>query len=131
MKNYDCFRKQKDSAFTLSTTAINAVLQHTAEFYVTHPTSNENTIGHLEDFFYKLLRVSAAPAIIFSTLVQLLKLSELCFFLPTFRSIYGEIVVIYPFQMVAKSNKRVILLKRCHRLNHAFCTITRAKFGTA
>lgn len=58
MKAFDCFRKQKDSAFLGSLTSMLSVIQHTDEFYVNHTTADESTMKQLEDFFYKLLRVS-------------------------------------------------------------------------
>lgn len=58
LKEFDCFRKQKDYAFTKSKSAINMVLQHTADFYSKHPTSDASVLGQLEEFFYKLLRVN-------------------------------------------------------------------------
>lgn len=57
MKEFDCFRKQKDSAFTESMHAINMVVKTTADFYRAHPENNDKTIDQLESFFHKLLRV--------------------------------------------------------------------------
>lgn len=57
LKEYDYFRKQKDTAFTGSMHAISMVVQHTADFYRAHPENNDKTIDQLESFFQKLLRV--------------------------------------------------------------------------
>lgn len=37
--------------------AINMVVQHTDDFYRTHPENNDKSIGELESFFQQLLRV--------------------------------------------------------------------------
>lgn len=57
LKEYDCFRKQKDAAFNGSMNAIHLVVQHVKDFYNSHTENNETTIKQLEEFFYKLLRV--------------------------------------------------------------------------
>lgn len=35
-----------------------SVIQYTDEFYDNHATADESTMNQLEEFFYKLLRVS-------------------------------------------------------------------------
>lgn len=37
---------------------MHSVVQHAEEFYKKHSTADESTLDQLEDFFYKLLRVS-------------------------------------------------------------------------
>lgn len=58
LKEYDCFRKQKCSAFIASLPSMRSVIKYTDEFYINHATADESTIDQIEDFFYKLLRIN-------------------------------------------------------------------------
>lgn len=58
MKEYDCFRKQKDSAFIGSLSSMYSVIQYADEFYKKYEAADASTLEQLEEFFYKLLRVS-------------------------------------------------------------------------
>lgn len=57
MKEYDCFRKQKDAALTSSLPAISLVVQYVTDFYNLHNKRDETAVTQLQEFFYKLLRV--------------------------------------------------------------------------
>lgn len=55
LKEYDYFRKQKDAAFDGTLSTMKLIVDQTTEFYRMHRCASAE---QLQDFFYKMLRVS-------------------------------------------------------------------------
>lgn len=119
LKEYDCFRKSKDSAFIGSLTSMRSVIQYTDEFYVNHATADESTMNQLEEFFYKLLRVSFFQTKI-SQNIHPIEIDFRFFSSSNCRSIYGVIDAISQFQMGVKCSNLVIRLNCSRNSSHVF-----------
>lgn len=57
MKEFDYFRKQKESALTSTFETISFVTQHVSDFFDTKTTNNQLDNTELSTFFIKMLKV--------------------------------------------------------------------------